>query len=203
MLTFLEMRLTAWCAAGLVCGGFGPAQAATPAGALPGPAPVALEAGRWQEHRYSFDFLGFTSTYSCDGLADKLRLLLLTAGARTDAIARSGACASGFGRPDKFARADLVFYTLAPGGDAVPLGSGVAGTWRSVALSSHHPRELRTGDCELVEQFKSNVLPLFATRNLRGNTTCIPYQESGSNIDLRFEVFAASQQLKGRQTPTE
>ena len=29
--------------------------------------------GTWQSHKYTFQFLGFTSTYSCDGLADKLR----------------------------------------------------------------------------------------------------------------------------------
>ena len=32
---------------------------------------------------------------------------------------------------------------------------------------------------------------MFTTRNVVSNTTCIPYQESGSNIDLRFETFTA------------
>src|SRR5260221_7528594 len=73
-------------------------------------------AGVWQKHEYSFQFLGFTSTYSCDGLADKLKTLLIASGARPDATARAGACASGFGRPDKFARADLTFYTQAQAG---------------------------------------------------------------------------------------
>src|ERR1700691_615662 len=68
------------------------------------PPPVAT-AGTWQKHQYSFAFMGFTTTYSCDGLADKLRRLLLAAGARKDVKSRPGACASGFGRPDKFARA--------------------------------------------------------------------------------------------------
>src|SRR5882762_4251804 len=70
--------------------------------------PSATEAtqGVWQKHEYSFQFLGFTSTYSCDGLASKLKTLLIASGARPDAKARAGACASGFGRPDKFARAD-------------------------------------------------------------------------------------------------
>ena len=38
-------------------------------------------AGIWQKHEYSFVSMGFTSTYSCDGLADKLKRLLLAAGA--------------------------------------------------------------------------------------------------------------------------
>jgi len=76
---------------------------------------AAPEQGVWQKHEYNFAYMGFTSTYSCDGLADKLKLLLIAAGARKDAKSQPGACASGFGRPDKFARASLTFYTLAPG----------------------------------------------------------------------------------------
>ena len=147
----------------------------------------------WQERRYSFAFLGFTTTYSCDGLADKLRVLLLAAGARADVKARSGACANGFGRPDKFARADLTFYVLEPADGAASTGAAVVdGVWRPVALASRQPRELGTGDCELVEQFKSNVLPLFATRNVEEHSTCVPHQLSGSVIDLRFDSLSAT-----------
>lgn len=158
-------------------------------------------AGVWQKHEYSFQFMGFTTTYSCDGLADKLKTLLIASGARSDAAARAGACASGFGRPDKFARADLTFYTLAPAdsasGGSAPAGSSasgskpVDGTWIPVAISSNRPRELGTGDCELVEQFRSNVLGMFSARNVENRTTCVPHQLSGSTIDLKFESFAA------------
>ena len=188
------IKLAASCATILI--------AASPTGLATAAPAVALESGQWQEHRYSFVYMGFTSTYSCDGLADKLKLLLLTAGARADVKARSGACASGFGRPDKFARADLVFYTLAPAAGATPPdspGFATGGTWRSVTFGSHRPRDLRTGDCELVEQFKTAVLPMFTTRNVQGNTTCIPHQDSGSVIDLRFDVFAAVQHPEGRK----
>src|SRR6266852_1584972 len=98
--------------------------------------PSARERGVWQKHEYSFVFLGFTSTYSCDGLADKINVLLIAAGARHDAKSRPGACALGFGRPDKFARADLTFYTLAPRGPGTPAGSKqVDGVWRPVSIS--------------------------------------------------------------------
>jgi hypothetical protein len=154
--------------------------------------PTAHEQGNWQKHEYSFAFLGFTSTYSCDGLADKIKLLLIAAGARRDVKSQPGACASGFGRPDKFARADLTFYTLAPIGAGTPADvKRVDGGWRPVSFADHSPRELFTGDCELVEQFRNTLLPMFTTRNLDGHTTCIPHQNSGSVIDLRFESFTA------------
>jgi hypothetical protein len=160
------------------------------AGAAAAEVPGAgVEPGVWQKHEYSFEYMGFTSRYSCDGLAGQLQRLLLSAGARADARAEAGACASGFGRPDHFARATLVFYTLAPptSGD----GDVTAGRWLPVTLGTHHPIELQAGDCELVEQFRDNVLrKMFTIRNVVDNTHCVPHQESGTLIDLRFEVLA-------------
>ena len=155
--------------------------------------PSAHEPGVWQKHEYSFVFMGFTSTYSCDGLADKVKVLLIAAGARQDAKSFPGACANGFGQPDKFARANLTFYTLTPSGAPTPPGSKpVDGVWRPVSFTNRSPRELSTGDCELVEQFRNNVLPMFTTRNVDDHTTCVPHQDSGSVISLRFESFPAA-----------
>jgi hypothetical protein len=161
------------------------------AGAAPAGEPAAAaEPGTWQRHEFSFEFMGFTSTYSCDGLADKLQRLLVLSGARADAKARPGACANGFGRPDRFARATLVFYTLAPGAGEGEPGSG---RWRPVTLGIRTPNDLLAGDCELVEQFRDSVLKkMFTIRNLDDHTTCIPHQESGSAFNLRFETFEAA-----------
>lgn len=148
--------------------------------------------GTWQKHQYSFVAMTFTSTYSCDGLADKLKLLLLAAGARPDVKASAGACARGFGQVDKLARAELTFYTLSPDADA-KAGEGAAGQWRPVTLSARSPRELGVGDCELVDQFRTQLLPMFATRDISNQTTCVPHQDSGSVISLKFESFAALQ----------
>ena len=147
--------------------------------------------GVWQKHEYSFAFMGFTTTYSCDGLADKLKVLLLAAGARADVKANGGACPSGFGRPDKLARADLTFYTLAPATGNGADGTAVNAQWLAVDLQARKPRELGTGDCELVDQFRTSVLPMFTTRNLDNRTTCVPHQESGSIIGLKFESLSA------------
>lgn len=160
-------------------------------GALPWRAALADE-GTWQKHQYSFQFMGFTTTYSCDGLAGKLKTLLIAAGARRDAKSWPGACSRGFGSPDKFAQATLTFYTLAPAGaDKTDDAPRVPGAWRAVAFAARSPRELALGDCELVEQFRNQVLPMFAARNIDDHTTCVPHQESGTVINLNFETFAA------------
>jgi hypothetical protein len=148
--------------------------------------------GIWQKHVYTFQFMGFTTTYSCDGLADKVKVLLIAAGARSDSKSQPGACSRGWGRPDKFAQANLTFYTLVPAAAGSSSdGTPVSGTWRPVRFAVRSPRQLGLGDCELIEQFRSRLLPMFATRNVDSHTTCVPHQESGSVINLTFESFAA------------
>lgn len=181
----------------------GAATAAADPAETPGSTAIPAASGTWREHQYTFQFMGFTSTYSCDGLADKLAVLLRAAGARGDLKSRPGVCASGFGRPDKFAQAFLTFHTLTPDAHdaSASASAGVAsvpGAWRAVALASRSPREIAVGDCELVEQFRTSVLPMFSTRGIDDHTTCVPHQESGSVINLKFEVFAA---VKGAEAP--
>ena len=153
--------------------------------------PSTTDAGQgvWQKHEYSFQFFGFTTTYSCDGLASKLKVLLIASGARADAKSTSEACVRGYGSPDKFARARLTFYALAPLGDAENANTPVSGVWRPVVIANRSPRDVALGDCELVEQFRDKVLPMFTTRNIDSRVTCVPNQLSGSVI-LKFEVFA-------------
>jgi hypothetical protein len=145
--------------------------------------------GSWQQHKYTFNYMGFTSIYSCNGLEDKLRLLLQMSGAgpsRHD-VHVSSPCVLGLGRPDKLAMADLTFSSLQPAasGDGAPVG-----VWRHVALTPHHPFEFERGDCELIEEFRDKVLPMFTTRNLVNNVTCVPHQDSGSDFNLSYDVFA-------------
>jgi hypothetical protein len=188
-------------------------------GLLPGPAGAALACcllalapaatatateplpAVWQKHEYSFTFMGFTAVYSCDGLADDLKRLLIAAGARADAKAVPKACEGGFGRPAKLAGAYLTFFTLAAPGPATRDESGGAppaeslGVWRSVEFVTHSPSgtgplNLALGSCELVEQFRKELLPMFTTRGVLDKTVCVPHQLSGSGIDLRFEALA-------------
>src|SRR5580698_6218787 len=130
--------------------------------ALPSNGAEDSTAGVWQKHEYTLHYMGFTTTYSCDGLEDKVRELLIWAGARSDAKSTAWGCDRGYGMPSKFASANVTFYTLA----SAPAGStdAVAATWRKVQFESHRPLELGEGDCELVEQFRDQMLPMFTTR---------------------------------------
>lgn len=152
--------------------------------------PVSPVTAQWQPHEYHFQHMGFTSRYSCDGLADALKRLLLAAGARPDVIVSPGTCASGIGRPDRFASARMVFNVLSPIATTPSDDGAVQGVWKSVTIDSRTPFGLEMGDCELVEQFRDQVLkPMFPVRGLNDNITCIPHQASGSHFRLQFEVL--------------
>ena len=158
------------------------------AGEDPGP-------GVWRAHQVEFRYLGFTSTYSCDGLQSKLELLLRRLGARPDATVVTWGCDRGYGTPSKFVRATLHFATLQPA--ATGTSPAVAtesrplpgGSWRHVLLAPREPRGLAAGDCELMEQFRDLILPLFATRAVQNRVQCVPYQESAGAYSLQFDAF--------------
>lgn len=197
----LTAFLVGLCVAGLLATAAAADEKVTSADS-PAAAAAPAEPGVWQRHEFTFQYMGFTSTYSCDGLADKLKLLLLASGARADAKSEPGACALGFGRPDPFSRAALVFYTLVPAAKDGTSGDPGKGHWRSVAFATRNPIDLMAGDCELVEQFSHDVLKkMFTVRNVVDNTRCIPYQQSGSVIDLRFETFAPVPAAAGEVAP--
>jgi hypothetical protein len=153
---------------------------------------VAPIAGVWTRHEIVYEQLGFTTIYSCAGLAEKMRALLRASGARKDLAVTPNDCGV---EPTKFARVQVIFSSLAPpsrpaaGADAT---GRQLGSWRKVWLAPRSPRELTDGDCELVERFRDQVLPLMTTRNVADHVRCIPHQLSGSVIDLRFEVLAPS-----------
>jgi hypothetical protein len=171
----------------LAVGAAGLAAADEPAG------PAATQPASWQSHSYQFHFMGFTATYSCDGLGDKLQLLLRLTGARANAKVMPS-CARGYGVPDRLAAAQVVFSTLQPAdgasaGASASAAESVQGAWRHVELAPQRPFELQAGDCELVEQFRDTLLKQFVTRNLSSQISCVPHQQSGS-FSLSFDVFA-------------
>jgi hypothetical protein len=199
------------CATSAVAGGAEPVAAVSPAPAVAGAPP---EEGAWVLRQKDFTYLGFTSLYSCDGLASRLRTLLRLAGARDDVRVRSRGCAEGVNQVTRLPGARLEFYTFVPAAQLPPaapvkveapakqLGRDApklkraedaavepgVGAWRTVEIDGRGTRRLiEAGDCELVEQFAREVLPLFTTRNVDDRTRCTPGQRSTFDVHLAFE----------------
>ena len=58
-------------------------------------------------------------------------------------------------------------------------------------ITSDAFRNLGVGDCELVEEFARQILPRLATREVKRDITCVPFQRSGSRFLIRGEVLRA------------
>ncbi|MEA3158891.1 MAG: hypothetical protein QOD95_439 [Gammaproteobacteria bacterium] len=152
----------------------------------------------WKEQRLDFSYMGRTARYSCEGLRDKMRSLLLDLGARRDlkvsllGCNESAPLRQGYLGP----RLSIVFSSpVLPDAAAKPLRPGdlsaVQARYESFTLTSDAFRNYGVGDCELVEEFARQILPKFATKDVKQDITCVPYQASGSRFFVRGEILRA------------
>src|ERR1700751_1809232 len=185
------------------------ATALAQAPAAPGAAPaVPAESAPptwavWTPKELRFVYMGFTSYYSCDGLADKMRSIVLQLGARPDLKVRNVPCSGTLGRPTEFPGVTVNMNVLVPwdAASANAAATPVPAHWKLVEISTDRDPLREAGDCELIEQVKTRVLPLFTTRNAGYHSTCIPNQLQIGGTQLKAEVLIADdQQAAGAKT---
>jgi hypothetical protein len=175
---------------GLGLGAFVPAFAADASAQ----APVTTEPAVWTQKEVQFTYMGFTTHYTCDGLRDAVREMLLQLGARKDDLKVYEQPCSRPDRPDPFPGVKIKMSVLqpapgAPGADS-PL---VEAYWKPIKLPYRATGLDAAGQCELLEQFKHTVLPLFTTRNVNLNATCVPHQLDSAGTSLQAEVLVTDQ----------
>lgn len=164
------------------------------ASAAPQPAAGAA-AAVWSPRQTHFVYQGFTSKYSCDGLRDKMRKVLLDLGARPDLQVSTYGCSRPSG-PDPFPGVRIKMDVLQPaptpsaGKDAT-----VAAHWKTTHVRLEQDPVGAAGDCELVEQIQQKILPLFTTRNVEYHSNCVPHQLSVGGTQLRADVLVADAQV--------
>jgi hypothetical protein len=159
----------------------------------------------WKEQHLEFSYMGRTARYSCQGLRDKMRSLLLDLGARRDLQVALLGCneSAPLGRGYLGPRLSLTFSSPAlPDSSAKPLRPGdlsvVDARYEPFTLTSDAFRNYGVGDCELVEEFAREILPHFSAKNVKQDITCIPYQASGSRFFVRGEILRAVRSVSER-----
>ncbi len=155
-------------------------------------APAAGETAVWTAKKFHFVYMGFTTKYSCDGLRDKVKEILLTLGARKDDLVVSPSGCSHLTGPEPFPGVNVKMSVLEPVKDST--AATVPAHWKSVEVKSGTDPLARSGECELVEQLKKSVLPQFNTRNLVFNSVCVPHQLTLSGATLKAEVLQPDKQ---------
>lgn len=152
----------------------------------------------WKEKHLEFLYIGRTARYSCEGLRDKMRALLLDLGARRDLkVSVVGCDESAPTRGSIGPRLGIVFSSPAlPDATAKPLHpgdlAGVDARFETFTLTSDAFRNYGIGDCELIEEFTRQILPKLTTRDVKQDITCLPNQFSGSRFFVRGEILKAA-----------
>lgn len=141
----------------------------------------------WEAHQMRFHYSGFTTDYTCTGIKSKLRLLLRTLGARDD-VKVTGACGGELNRPYPFYNLTLAFAIPVPA-EGVATGETFPAQWEPVRIGYNKPRDLAWGDCELVEQFRDQVLPLFPLQQLDDRTRCTPGRHNVGSPSMDLTIL--------------
>jgi hypothetical protein len=146
----------------------------------------------WKAQELTFDYQGFTTRYSCDGLRDKVKNTLMALGAHRDLSVTPYGCGGAGGMSEPFPSVRIKLSTLQPAavGEGASPNTPVDAYWKAVNLSGSGT--LGGGDCELAERIRDNILPLFATRNLRAEISCVPHQRTAS-ITLSIDVLVPAE----------
>jgi hypothetical protein len=155
--------------------------------------PADTQAAVWTPKELLFVYQGFTTKYSCDGLRDKMKSALLKLGAQKKGLqVRESGCSSSVGRPDPFPGVRIKMNVLQPAsGAADPKQPVIQARWKPVELKlDDYDTVSSSGECELVDQIRTKILPLFATRDLDYRSDCIPHQASVAGSSLKVSVLA-------------
>ena len=142
----------------------------------------------WTPKDLRFVYQGFTTRFSCEGLRDKVRDIVLALGARKqDMQVHESGCAGRIGAPDPFPAVSIKINVLQPLAKAAASQAEppVAAHWQSIDILAHQRGLDAAGQCELFEQVKQQILPLFTVRNLQYASTCVPHQLTP---DQRFKA---------------
>ena len=157
--------------------------------------PIPWKPAVWVPKEVQFVYMGFTTHYTCDGLRDAVREMVLQMGARKDDLkVYETPCSGNPDRPNPFPGVKIKMSVLQPAPEAPsPDTQVVQAYWKPVKLPYRQSGINAAGQCELIEQFNQKVLPLFTTRNVDVKTTCVPHQLSPLGTSLQAEVLVTDQ----------
>jgi hypothetical protein len=175
----------------LACGAFrGGAADAGPAAPASDTAPADVVTGVWQHHKATFSYFGITSLFTCDGLEDQVRQILVHLGARRDAKVRASGCPGPYNAPSHSAWVDADFYALAPAADAKRADT-VKANWTPLEVTARRPYFMGDGDCELIQAMKDLIIKNFALRDVEYRTNCVPHEQWMDSFAIRGQALKA------------
>jgi hypothetical protein len=147
----------------------------------------------WKPQQMNFEYRGYSTTYSCRSLEDKLELILRSVGAREDVQLQGYACDEQIGiarfqislqSPVVASEENVRELTAhdAKGeliarvnGEKLPSAAEMprfAAVWKTVSFARDRRMRLERGDCELVQQLRRQILPRMSVHIVKDNVRC-------------------------------
>jgi hypothetical protein len=130
--------------------------------------------------------VGFTTKYTCEGLLQKMKDVLTMLGAQQLQV-RSAGCVGG-PATEAVTGVHIKMNVLQPLASTAK-SEAVPALWQPVdLLARSHPVDA-AADCELIEQIKLKILPLFATRDVQYSSACAAHQLLLGGTKLKADVL--------------
>lgn len=171
----------------------------------------------WNVQEIFLPYFGLTTQYSCDGLRDKMREYLTQLGVREDYLVHVAGCTSITG-PVRNPSVVMVVANAVPATDEI--AKTFANDPKRAELLARMQRKAKgkttsdepfdavvkrvvlrsktsvspgaSGDCELLEQVRRDVLPKIGATIIRDDVRCTPYQGTVGNPSMEVEVLVAA-----------
>ena len=144
----------------------------------------------WQHHKELISYYGVTETYTCTGMEDHLRQVLLYFGARKEGLKVTPMCSEQLAPMHQvFVR--LEFDSLVPASSATGGSSGeqVTGEWADLHVSPRDSLFRDRAECELFEHLKDVLTKDFTLRDVQYRTTCTPYSTTLQDYQITGQVL--------------
>jgi|ERR1700722_1308999 len=152
--------------------------------------PTDVVSSQWQHHKVKFNYTGFTTLYTCDGLETHVRQILLHLGARKDIHVAAAGCPGPYNTPSHTAWVDTDFYALAPAVDAGTADS-VQARWTPLSVTPVRPSFMGDGDCELVQEMKPLITENFTLRDVAYRTDCFAHEITLNGFSVTGQALKA------------
>jgi hypothetical protein len=153
--------------------------------------PTEAVTGAWQHHQVTFNYFGLTSLYTCSGLENHVRQILVHLGARKDLHVSATGCPGPDNAPSRTAWVRADFYTLAPAPDAAG-SDAVRAQWTTLEVVPLRPSFMGDGDCELIDQMKDLITKNFSLRDVEYRAHCIPNEQYMNSYAVRGQALRAA-----------
>jgi len=150
----------------------------------------SVESAVWKERKVQLHYYGYTTAYTCNGLEDKVKQILVTFGARKDAKVTASGCENGTNAPSRSAWIAATFHTLQPGapGDKE---APVMAKWETVELGPGRPLSMGAGECEVVDALRKTITANFTLRDTDYRANCWARQINLADYRVKTQALIA------------